>query len=85
MWKLDVNLKRTKVVPISVEAGPRHEGDHFGIDRGEVDHVTQYEYLGYMSSVGLTLQPEICQRLAKVGSAFHRLSKCGEASTCPGK
>ena len=74
-WGLDMSLKKTKVMPLQVEALAQHVGDHIDIERGQIEYVSQFKYLGSISSVGLTMHPEIANRLAKAGSAFHRLAK----------
>ena len=74
-WGLDMSLKKTKVMPLQAEAWAHHEGDQIGIERGQIAYVQQFKYLGSIFSVGLTMQSEIANRLAKAGSAFHRLTR----------
>ena len=68
-------MKKTKAIPLQVEAWAQHDGDHIEIERGQIEYVSQFKYFGSISAVGLTMQPEIANRIAKAGNAFHKLIK----------
>ena len=71
-WGLEISLKKTKVMPLM---GGTCSDSHIAIDRGEVERVSHFKYLGSLSTTGLSMQPEISNRLAKAGSAFHGMTK----------
>ena len=72
-WGLEMSIKKTKVMPLLPGVWPVHDGRHVSLQRGNVDFVSQFKYLGSMSSVGLPPELEISARLAKAGAAFHKL------------
>ena len=72
-WGLDISFKKTKVMPLLPEVRADYEGSHLSIQRGQIEFVSQFKYLGSIDSVGLLHQPEVGSRLAKAGGAFHRL------------
>lgn len=71
-WGLEMSLKKTKVLP-SFD-GPSTD-KQLSIPRGAIDYVEQFKYLGSICLVGLSMQPEISNRLAKAGCAFHKLNR----------
>lgn len=70
-WGLEVSLKKTKAMPLLAGEGSSHEVTSLSIDRGEVEYVSQSKSLGSITTSGLAPEPEIANRLAKAGSAFH--------------
>ena len=72
-WGLEMSLKKTKVMHLQADAGTECSGNQLSIARGQIEFVSQFKYLGSLSSVNLSMQPEIANRLAKAGGAFHGL------------
>ena len=69
-WGLEISLKKTKVVPLAGDPAVT-----LTLDRGLVETVTEFKYLGILMTGAPNPASEIKQRIAKAGHAFHSLGK----------
>ena len=60
----------------------QHDGGHI-IERGQIEYVAQFKYHGSISSVGLTMKPEMAKRMAKAAMLSIVESTFGKTSICP--
>ena len=72
-WGLELSMSKTKAMPL-LEA-MQSDLNSIKLVRGSVEFVSQFKYLGSMSATGASMQPEIANRLAKAGGAFHKMIK----------
>ena len=69
-WGLEVSFKKTKVMHIGLLGEAAIQAQ-----RGEIEAVDKFKYLGSMSCSSGSFQPELAHRLALAGHAFKKLSR----------
>ena len=69
-WGLELSIKKTKVMGIGVDVSVP-----IILDRGQIEAVKDFRYLGSVSSSDNSMQSELAARLSKAGAAFYRLNK----------
>ena len=72
-WGLEINAKKTQVMPLGKLADSQKPS--IMLERGQIESVEEFKYLGSINASSLSMQPELSSRLKKAGHAFHKLSK----------
>ena len=74
-WGLEMSMKKTQVLPnLGKVTDSASEELSITLQRGEIEVVEEFKYLGSISSSSLSMQSELASRLRKAGHAFHKLS-----------
>ena len=67
--------EKNQILPLEKVTDSASEELSIILQRGEIEVVEEFKYLGSISSSSLSMQSELASRLRKAGHAFHKLSK----------
>ena len=74
-WGLEMSMKKTQILPLGKVTDSASEELSITLQRGEIEVVEEFKYLGSISSSSLSMQSEFGQPLEKGRSCLSQAGK----------
>ena len=72
-WGLEMSMNKTQILPLGKFTDSASEELFITLQRGEIEVVEEFKYLGSIGSPSSSMHSELASRLRKAGHAFFML------------